>query len=284
MNMRSAIGFIALSLPIVGCGDATDHVAVSHEEQLRTTNDAIVDDIINANRQAETDLHLITRVHLDAGQVAEFYEPEPGTILLSVAGRPRPGSKALRPDDVKGLSAVDVYRKLAPNVPVPDALVKANAVPIPTLPSAGTGLGSGESSSKPSAPLMSAPGSDLGQSRAALTDGYCGTQWVSENPCPSGWPYQWCLYDWWNGAYANGNDVVLSYANVCPEIGNVALRVITSTGHGGWWSVAQDTYRWYQRYGGQSCNPFCGYNRFNVRNTVEDASGDMFNFLGYFWF
>jgi hypothetical protein len=281
---RLVVFGVVFSSAACGGGDAGGNAGGTSGGELQSPAISSAEEGAAMNRKADEDLHLIARIQLDESQVAEFYEPEPGSMLFSVAGHPPPGKAPPRREDFKGLSPAQVFRKIAPGQPVPDAILKSKAGTLEIEPSdAGSGTSSGDP--PPAAPGVNptSGGLDLGQSQSALTTGYCSSQFYSDFPCPSG-GYPWCLHNWWGGAYANGTNVVYTYANLCPQINSASLHISTSSGHGGVWSVAQDNYRWWSLFAGQSCNPFCGYNRYNVWTSVGNASSTMFNYIGQFLF
>jgi len=76
-----------------------------------------------ATEPATTDdavIQPIAEVTLASGSVVSFYEPSPGAIAIGERTR-----IDVAPLDTAGKSAVEVYRAIAPDQPVPEALVAA---------------------------------------------------------------------------------------------------------------------------------------------------------------
>lgn len=70
----------------------------------------------------ETAMQPIAEVTLANGSVVSFYEPSPGAIAIGERTK-----IDVAPLDTAGKSAVEVYQSIAPNQPVPEALVAAQA-------------------------------------------------------------------------------------------------------------------------------------------------------------
>jgi hypothetical protein len=216
---------------ISGCGVGADDPSSS--------TGSIAQQIISANANADSSLHLLARVSLDeTSEVAEFYEPSPGRILFSMAGRPSNGP-ALTQKDVAGKPIADVWQMVSHGAPMPDALASAlKASPAPLADHVDRAASAGAPTS------TAAPESSRGL-RTDLTNGYCGTQWLSDFPCPgSGHSDQWCQYDQWGTDNAWVNNGTGWYFNVCSEIGSVMLNLSGNTVQGSW-TVLENTYRWY---------------------------------------
>jgi hypothetical protein len=221
------IGVLAIS----GCGVGM--------ESSESDTGQITRKIVAANAESDQNLHLIARTFLDeTSEVAEFYEPAPGRIVFSMAGSPSQGT-SLTPRDVAGKSIDEVWQRVSHGAPMPDALAKVAQASPTRMAIAKFAPGTGGSS--PS----TAPASSPSGHHRDLTNGYCGTQWLSDFSCPgSGHSYQWCDYDQWgtdNAWVNNGTDY---YFNVCSEIGSVTLNM-SGGGINGSWTVLQNTYRWY---------------------------------------
>jgi hypothetical protein len=277
------------SMLFAGLISACDGVAPDTAEDPAATT-TVTDQIRAANAGVDESLGLIDRLVLDNGnQMVEFYQPTPGEVLVSAAGRPNV-APVLTEEDLKNTTAADLYARLAPGREIPSRLRDvgplANVAPIDQPSSAFS------STERVGVPLASkALGNDgLETRQGALTSGYCGTQWFkdfSKQGCSSGGSadYNWCLTDWYGGATATLTNGWASYYNLCPEIGSAVLKISGTAGTSSW-SVPQNTYRWFQRvHYSYSCG-FLGLGRcqdkFNEKGEVLNASTTTFNYMGWF--
>jgi hypothetical protein len=260
---------------------------------------SIAQQIVDANRAQETALHLVTRLYLDGdNQLAEFYAPPGGGVIFMMAGRPT-SHVALRPEALAGKSLDEVYALLAPGRAVPDELAALSArvgqlgppqgAGARTAPPSGVSMPEGPARLAPAAPPTPSPeGESVGQAQQALTNGYCGTGWLNDFSCPpppNPWAggSQWCDTDWWgnNGPWwVHGGNV--SYYNVCPEVSSVYMFISGSDGQEGW-TVLQDTYRWFHRYGGSNCGFLsCCECKYDESMWIQQADSSEYNTAGYF--
>jgi hypothetical protein len=273
----------------IGC-DIPAHDRESQASQVSSS----ITEVVAANKDADAKLHLLTRVFLADGTAFEFYEPTAGSILYSQVGNA--GTPPLQVDGTKG--PVAVFRSLQPNTQVPQALLDAEA------------RGAGPRATRP-AKVSSAlhEGGAVGPAQttgvqairsAVVTqvcgapptnNGFCDPAWFKTNACnvdttfsSVGLDWQWCLMNWWNGAFEqDGSGESSGYGAVCASIGQV-LMTLTATYGGGQWTVAQGTWRW-ARPGQGWCNsgPWCDfYYDQNIRYDIS-GSGAEFHFCGGFW-
>jgi hypothetical protein len=223
----------------------------------------ITTEIVNENRAAEKELHLLARVEVQYNEIIEFYEPAPGQILISRAGAP----DARSPLDPIPRDPLETWWRAAPGFEMPAALREAigrwrehEPTPEKAAPEPGKEWGGGEP-----APHQSGGWCDTGYFNSGIGD------------CPSSfYDFKVCLNNWWNGAYARHYDAWISYTQVCAASGPVLLKVTSDEFGGGAWTVSTNTYRWWSGrdnpciYGWDDC-PY-------VRADVKDASGDRFHF------
>jgi hypothetical protein len=269
---------------LVGCGGSspTGPLTDSVGNQL-TPLDAR---IVRENAGKEVSSHLLARVQVQDDELLEFYELSPGHISLSGAGAPAHGMK-FGPRSIRGLSVAQVWKLAAPGKPMPSALsaALAKATPNQAARPSQTGQtqeglqqtsGANTSSHESGGGSASPPGSaspDTGS-------GYCDTGYYTDSygDCPSGYDFEVCLDNWWNGAYAYDTDEYYDYTNVCPATGNVLFKVQDTEGDGGEWTVDQNTVRWHHNVdtdcGDTFWEPSCEYARADVLN----ASGVRFQF------
>jgi hypothetical protein len=261
-----------LALLISGCGgvapsgQAQTGVVAGGGEAVKPA--ALAPMIADQNRDADERLHLRTRVFLnDKTEVAEFYEPAPGQVLFSMAGRPS-GAPSFTYRDVAGRSVREIWQLVSPDAALPTALQAVATVAVGDA--SGTAIGHASNAALDDAskvalahssivdPSTAASGNGSAVAGAAgpasnatrgegvrplLTSGYCGTQWLRDFPCPNGDRYDWCTWDNNSYQYYYVNNGYQYYYNVCSEIGSVTLSASGDTG--GNWTVPENTYRWF---------------------------------------
>lgn len=245
-------------------------------DSLGSSLDPVSAAIARANAQADVDLHLVARVAVQPGELLELYEPSPGQLVVSGAGAP--ARAILSQGAIAGMGVEDVWRLAAGSAGMPDALhaalgrarLRAQASPAPSSPIALHGSATEPASS-------AGAGSKL-RAAAPLSTGWCDNGYYTSGygDCQSGWDFEVCLDNWWNGAYATVGGAFWVYTNVCPATGPVVLRVTSDHDGGGIWTVSQNTVRWWQQD-----DVSCLFDCLDDRVDVQQASGDRFQFR--FW-
>jgi hypothetical protein len=178
---------------------------------------------------------LLARLQRDNGNVVEFYEFQPGDVVITEAGRP-PNP----PAQIQGLDPVEAYRALAGKQDVPSSLVAAQQrmelarASAPAVPLQAQGP----------VPEMTTQTQTPGGVLAAAA-GPCDAAWFTQNFCFSGYSWSMCLTNWWGGAWAQINGADYHYSAVCPFYGSVVMNIQNQ----GIWAVPQGTYRWAWRSG-----------------------------------
>ncbi|RKH38310.1 hypothetical protein [Corallococcus sicarius] len=199
---------------------------------------------------------LLTSVRLDNGNVVEFYELQPGEVIVTEAGQyPNPPASS-----IAALEPVAAYRELTGGREVPAALSAAQA----RLEAA--------RAKAPSVPLQAqGPAMDASaQAGAPQADGVraaagpCDLSWFQSNFCLSGNDYHMCLTNWAGGAWVQINGADYHYTAVCPYSGSVVMNVAGQ----GIWSVQQGAYRWASR----------SASNFTFRTDITNAANSSFHF------
>jgi hypothetical protein len=105
-------------------------------------------------------------------------------------------------------------------------------------------------------------------------NGCSSSTFVANGHCPSG-DFDWCLLNWWNGAYAHIGDTWYSRAYLCVKSGTVLWKI--QNGEGGYhlWTVSTGELFNYYLYDGLD-STWLYYD-------VTNASGDQFQFGGMAW-
>jgi len=243
------------------------------------TGDPEPEVVANQTGPAEQTLHFVARVYRANGNAVEFYEPIPGSILISETGLAGGGfldSQSLHQPIPQLLAAI------APDQPVPPALAQAIA------------RADAKAAAQPENVSRSAPSFSVDRSTKSVsaepangltpyTTGACNQTWFTNTQCNLTPPYwaggQWewseCLVPWSNGAYGtcnmNGYRYTEFWTSLCADIGNMTLKVTVNPGGvGGTWTVNQGYVRnfdWY-RYDAD----------LDGHAEVDNASGDRFLF------
>lgn len=253
-------------------GGPVDNGVIVHDEQ---DDGGPVDDGVIVHDETDNDaaLNLLARVEVQAGELLEIYEPEPGLLIVSGSGAPA-AAPMIVPERLKGLSLGQLWDRHgggaampAPLAEVAGRMGEAPLAPVATRAAVvgwdGAADGLGELSSRP----------------APVAAGYCDTGFygLAVSDCDnSPWDTDIavCLDSWFNGAWAQADASQWTESVVCPAQGNVVMH-LSGEAQQGVWTVAQNTYRNVQVY--SSCGAFwesCP----RVRVDIEQASGDRFHF------
>ncbi|RKH05242.1 hypothetical protein D7V97_24305 [Corallococcus sp. CA053C] len=199
---------------------------------------------------------LLTSVRLTNGNVVEFYEMQPGEVIVTEAGQyPNPPAAS-----VASLAPVEAYRELTGGRDVPAALAAAQArleaarAKAPSVPLQAQGPVEG-------VPTQAAAPQPGGVHASA---GPCDLSWFQDNFCLSGYDYQMCLTNWWGGAWVQINGADYHYSAVCPFSGSVVMEIAGQ----GIWSVPQGGYRWASR----------SASNFTFRTDITHATNSGFQF------
>ena len=261
---------------ISGCGGGTGQSSAVDQAPAVDVTAVQARDITKANRQVDVDLNLITRVYVSEFQVVEFYEPEPGTVLISTAGRPQRGTPSIQSKELKDLSPSEVFRKIAPGHPVPAVITRAEERSRSVAVATGA---TGEHGNGVTPPATSAPSADVARGANAVEislvapkplnrdngeigkvqlpahwpDYYCEAFFFMDYPCPTWANFNTCDY-FWDGASAGYPDINHSYTAMCPNDADGELVVLVGppigiggdtsgiSGYGNW-SVPRHTVR-----------------------------------------
>lgn len=166
----------------------------------------------------------LAEVELPSGAVVSFYETSPGSIAIS-----EQFAIGENPVPTIGRSAVDVYRSIAGDRPVPEALVAAQARAVEAR------------ASRPHPPLP--PPRENWINNTTIDD-----QWFANNFCGGSWDNIWCRL---NQTVAIGNNTTMVdwdtdefYLEGCSDRGEEDLWAnVDDTVH--WWTLTQGYCRYY---------------------------------------
>ena len=275
------------SIGFFGCaevGDVTDHSALASESQEVVMHDSLGTELapisaaaVSSNAAADRDLNLLARIEVQPNELLEIYEPSPGLLLLSGVGAP--DSKALlTPRAIESMSVEEIWQLGAGSADMPRELRAAIARANTRAEAAGRVMPEGIEPSYATPFGASAPPVQVAADLPPVfpSAGWCDTEYYYQGygDCPNGYDFSVC----WdsvggNGGWASADYVSHVYTNVCAAAGQVMLYVSSAHGGGGYWTVDQDTTRWWsQSYWG------CGNDCLRVRADVLDAGPDRFHF------
>lgn len=234
--------------------------------------------------------NLVAAVTLASGATVEFYEPAPGVLWVSQSGTD--GQKPMEPgrDEEQLESVVDFYRRIRPGSPMPAELAAAyersialaHSTPSPALrgtrPSPAVGGGRPELSTLPSSSEARSTSQRLTAAEFSVGKFQGGYAFCPTSSDYGAW--NWCLLDWWGGAWASDGATDRAWATVSAEEGDVTFKVSTEDYGGGAWTVPQGSWRWWKS-GWTRCG-FTNYCDFSARFAVENAENSRFHFGGAF--
>ena len=259
---------------------------------------SITADIVRKNAAMDEAMHLVARLEVQPNELIEFYEPAPGVILLSGAGRPTT-PMAMDPAVVDTDDYRALWRSLAHGADMPVALDEAitrreeriearirRAAELGATidPSAVRERVGGLSSPPERADSIQPPDETVGGATKAQAASWCNTSWFSNKP--SGYsPYALgaCPNQEWKQCFDNvtgsccfsHDDIETLWTGVCPSLGEVWFGADADEGWvtEGVWAVPQDTARW-KKASDPGCDEFpftndCVYIRIDVTNAFN---------------
>jgi hypothetical protein len=327
MMVRTALASLTIGLLALGAGcdttppDAGQPAAGAPApmvDSLGTPLGPITSALVKKNAETTSKMKLLARVEVQPNEMLEFFEGEPGNILVTGAGAPQAGM-AVGEDMARTVSYRTLWEKAAHGKPMPAALASAignmmDELPRPQPVEAAAPLpGRTERNASGKSRLDAAQGTTattladlpvdttprvlygdqdktgIGGTGAA---GWCQNQYYYTaasqggpvfGACPKNASDGWaCLDNWWNGAFAATRGAVHSLSdNVCPINGWVLLHTDTPGFFPtpiDFW-VAPNTVRWVFRANIKPwCVPFCNDNYFTGRADVQQATNVEFNF------
>jgi hypothetical protein len=227
--------------------------------------------------EREPGLNLLTKVTRENGNVVEFYEPSPGFILMSEAGK-----VPNKPLDiqVRGMTAVDLFRYLAPGQSIPTQLLSAQE----REDVAGTRMKKNSESGEHSddvrqGGVRSVVASEKGSPAAVDNhDAACPKSWWETTIACSidaDWDVEW--YSIMGRSWFLRNDSDWVRVGACSYRGTVTLkfqyRPWWDWHTQGTWTVNEGFYRTVWRMNSSV--------DFDIKSTVYNASGDGYHHCGW---
>jgi hypothetical protein len=247
-------------------------------------------------------LTLLATVGTKTGSTVEFYEAVDGRIGISETG----GADVTPVGDIDThtMTASEIYGRVAPGRPVPDAIVQAEAHlaaaeradttrhPTPR-PAFGSKPGDG--------PVADPNGGALTTLSASPPPGnpstFCSGAWFYNNvkyakvACDGGtssdgityFKTTWCWYDRGPGAWADGSGLSFDAAAICTRStsNDIILKVYRDSNYGTHsWSVPSYSWRWYDFL---AASNFWGFERYMAQAEVDGSWGDIQYAGGFDW-
>lgn len=288
---------------VIGCedveGDPASDVIESGSSVVMTDDlgNALGDvskEVVISNE--DNDMNLLARVEVQDNELLEFYEPAPGTILLSGAGAP---SRPVMFTENIDLNVSEIWQLATHDAPMPTALKAAVDRQIEAIEKIGVeapleGLETPEvengmiaaaaASLELEKEVVGGP-ENIVESKHAVWGGWCQTSYYTSYISGYGGRLGDCggSGGWWDdftvcwdtvtgyGA-AWHHDALDMRTNVCSVIGSVIMKVSADESWvpRGSWTVPEDTYRWVTAFD-PGCDAFpwtndCPYIKSEVLN------------------
>lgn len=181
---------------------------------------------------------LVASLKLKSGQVIDFYDfGQAALIVESGAAYMTPAFQSRGPSAPDQL--VNVWTRLAPDVPVPAALgeFQQRLMSSPPAPAGSPSVAVSDAGGD-----KQRSGSVIANAPVGCDNGCCDAAWLATLwPCSGGWDYSWFLYNY-GWTWASSSDDDFHDGLVCSAQGTSTYSVNIG-GSGGTWSVPQATYR-----------------------------------------
>lgn len=270
-----------------GCGSADTAEApkepVVIEPASNSANLVQAKSVVAAAHASDLELKLLVRVFTDDGNAVEFYEPAPGYLITS--GIELGGGMTMR-ERVPGyqkMTAPDVFSAVAPNHPVPDVLIQAQARSDARIQAEGEVETDAKAiSSGGSTKAVDLSSSEVQRFSCPSTPNWCDMarfQCAECNNKPIDMTYKWCYQDAGDGAWAdNSSSGDGGYGSICTVYGTPTFKISSKTFSGSW-PVPPQTGRWAQAQSGTCGLEYCDQ---HIKYSVSGPGTD-FQFGGQFW-
>jgi hypothetical protein len=211
----------------------------------------------------------VAKVRSHTGTTVEIYEASAtGYFAVEYGAGSLP--RALGKDDVRTMSAAELYRKATASAEVPAAVAelseRVEAADREEVTPTVAGRIAGTSLDALQHPITALP----------ATSGSCSATWFRDQGyCPSndGSPRNWCLLNWWNGAYEYGS-TDLTYAYLCADIGSVVWEVTNGDGGDHTWTLLQGDLLWYSLH--DTWGTWIHYDVTHATNNRFQFGGEMY--------
>ncbi len=265
LNLSIVVGSLAV---IAGCGADTgdpgpSNPAPAEHETVPSTIDP-----------ATTPTPVAT-LRMPSGSVVEFYDLGVGAVISeSAAAYTQPSLQLARgKHDANEIAAI--WRSLAPNEPVPAALMDLQKRLTNLAPSAAK-LASptfGAEDGQPE-PMEIDPSGSLLAQQIGCANGCCDEDWLNtfEQCSPQGVSFSMFHFNYGWSSLSTGSQTAFYNSLVCSGRGTSTYTVRVADGGGGTWSVTEAHFRTFWWLAGTVCNPFCDYDEQNVDAFVNKKS------------
>jgi hypothetical protein len=272
MSKALRVALVALFVPVAACAGVTERT-----ETTETTTPSAPG--APAAMPPETHAPELARVTTGTGTTVAFFEAAPGQVLVLESG-PVAAVSALTADN-QALPLSALYREISGARDVPGALLAAELreaevqanLPLDTK-SAQRSRAEASRATRPA--IAHAPPSIPPSSTLAAGGSCSASTFTSKGGCVGGGNKEWCLLDWWNGAWEAASSTDLSEAFACADLGSFLFHAATGNGSVVDWSVLQGQWAHYMfHYGPQT----------SLRYEIRNASGSRFQFGGtFYWY
>src|SRR5688500_16123583 len=124
--MKSVYGAVLAALSI-GCAETDVGSPIDDDEGGSVVGHTVKQEVA-ANPQADTALRLVSRLYVDEHSAVEWYQPLPGYVVVSTIQNAR-RERVIDINSLRALRPSEVFSKLAPEIAVPDRLMRLEASP-----------------------------------------------------------------------------------------------------------------------------------------------------------
>lgn len=269
----------ALSIPLAACAvapsGAGSNEPSSSDEQTTPQTAAIESSPIVEKKAVE-----LARVVTHTGTTVAFFEAKPGQVLVLEQGEV--GATAALDARNQRLPLSALYHAIGGSRAVPEALLLAehreadvrSRLPLEALSAHATRTEATASLAQ------SSTAKPIVIPNTTIATGSCAaSKFVANGGCMGGGNKNWCLLDWWNGAYEAASHTDISDAWACADIGSFLFHAQSDDGTVVDWSVLQG--RWVHFAFHDNAWPSLPSLRYDIKN----ASGSRFQFGGsFYWY
>jgi hypothetical protein len=226
----------------------------------------------------------IASLTLESGNVVEFYDFGRGALLSETGAAGVTPALGPQEDGMRADQLVATWRRLAPALPVPQALTalqdRLMDLPEPTrLPNVGSRIP--EQSGLP----MEQSALDLPEGVLAIQDGCgngcCDYAWLTTiHECQAAnYPLEWINFKYAWSTLNTSDDAIIYQGLACSAHGTSEYNVSIS-GYGGSWPVFEATYRTFRWVAGHSF--FWGWDEQPINSSVNSSANQhMHTYCGH---
>jgi hypothetical protein len=288
MSKLGIVAMCACIVPLVACA-----VAPQDEQQERAESTDVGQPSSSGDTGGATEGATSTRpspelarLTTSTGSTVAFFEPKAGRVLVLETAKV--GAITVLTRENQELPLAALYKAIG-GTDVPAALLEAEKRELglrESLPLDGQRARRTRDDVRASSITDNAKGPSLlptlepTSPGTAIATGACSaSSFVAGGGCPGGGNKNWCLLNWWNGAYESTSSTDLSEAFACADIGSFVFHAQSDDGTVVDWSVLPGW--WAHFFFHDNSWPSLPSLRYDIKN----AKGSRFQFGGtFYWY